>query len=179
MEAKNQFFLKSIKSKKCLKDEAKRLDEVLSKLEWVGEILPKTELSRRADELSGDLVNYLSGPNEEYYDKLEKLKSTLGKYWEVKQLGGKNNEIVYNTRLIFPYRIIESNSTYWYIEGIVDDDYHSGMDSHTDDIMSVFKNCQFNEITKDEFINRVNEHVNDVLDIRLRKMKERDEPMIM
>ena len=120
----------------------------------------------------------LSQYDKAYDDKFNKLKETIGKYWEVTKYGGNNNEDVYYTRLIYPYRLIGINSTYWYIEGIVDDDYNSGMRSMTSNVNDEFNNCQFVEITKEEFIKRINAHVTDVLNTRLEKIENSDEDAI-
>lgn len=113
--------------------------------------------------------------NAEVEERLEQLKSTLGKYWEVTC---SRDDVVYWQIVIFPYRIIEINQTYWFVKGHINDDYHSGMSDENINYVDCWNkesNITFKEITKEEFVKRVNAHTNDVLNIRLEKMKKYNE----
>lgn len=180
MENKNQFFLKNNGlSRYCYGYEVKnKLDELSYALTDMKKRMPKSSMTETATKLNEEIGIQLSQYDKAYDDKFNKLKETIGKYWEVTEYGGHNNEDIYSTRLIYPYRLIGINSTYWYIEGIVDDDYNSGMCSMTSNINDEFNNCQFVEITKEEFIRRIKAHVTDVLNTRLEKIENSDEDAI-
>ena len=178
MENKNQFFLKDIGLHRYRYPVKSKLTELSYALADMKEMLPKSPMAETATKLNEEIGIQLSQYDKAYDDKFNKLKETIGKYWEVTKYGGNNNEDVYGTRLIYPYRLIGINSTYWYIEGIVDDDYNSGMRSMTSNVNDEFNNCQFVEITKEEFIKRINAHVNDVLNARLEKIENSDEDAI-
>ena len=178
MENKNQFFLKDIGLHRYRYPVKSKLTELSYALADMKEMLPKSPMTETATKLNEEIGIQLSQYDKAYDDKFNKLKETIGKYWEVTKYCGNNNEDVYGTRLIYPYRLIGINSTYWYIEGIVDDDYNSGMRSMTSNVNDEFNNCQFVEITKEEFIKRINAHVNDVLNARLEKIENSDEDAI-
>ena len=178
MENKNQFFLKDIGLHRYRYPVKSKLTELSYALADMKEMLPKSPMTETATKLNEEIGIQLSQYDKAYDDMFNKLKETIGNYWEVTKYGGNNNEDVYYTRLIYPYRLIGINSTYWYIEGIVDDDYNSGMRSMTSDVNDVFNNCQFVEITKEEFIKRINAHVNDVLNTRLEKIENSDEDAV-
>lgn len=125
------------------------------------------------DEISNEINDEHAVCNSEIEERLEQLKSTIGKYWEVTC---SRDNIVYWQIVIFPYLIIQSNNTYWFIKGHLNDDYHSGMSDENIDYMEQWikeSTITFKEITKEEFIERVNAHTNDVLNIRLEKMEKR------
>lgn len=149
------------------------LADIISDKEFEG-----TDLFEKATNLNNVISKKLSEYNEHLKERINILKQTLGKYWEVREYNDKDRKILYSTRLIYPYQMIMTNNTFWYIEGIVEDDYNSGMRSCTVDCYSIFNNCLFTEITKEEFIKRVNEHCDDVLISRLEKIKTRNEPML-
>ena len=52
------------------------------------------------------------------------------------------------------------------------------MRSMTSNVNDELNNCQFVEITKEEFIKRINAHVNDVLNTRLEKIENSDEDAV-
>lgn len=170
MENKNQFFLKDLGIHKGLYTTGvkTKLLDLSDNLDDIVKTLKDSPLSEHSKKLNEEISEILSQGNDGYNERLAKLESTLDKYWEVKQIDGNDN--VLKVRLIFAYRIININSTYWFVEGIVDDDYNSGMRDKSSDIYYSFNNCQFTEITKEEFVKRVNEHTNVVLDKRLHKM---------
>lgn len=180
MENKNQFFLKNNGlSRYCYGYEVKnKLDELSYALTDMKKRMPKSPMTETATKLNEEIGIRLSQYDKAYDDKFNKLKETIGKYWEVTEYGGHNNEDIYSTRLIYPYRLIGINSTYWYIEGIVDDDYNSGMRSMTSNVNDDFNNCQFVEITKEEFIRKIKAHVTDVLNTRLEKIENSNEDAI-
>jgi hypothetical protein len=179
MENKNQFFLKDIRLHRNRYPVKNMLTELSYALTDMKEMLPKSPMTEAATKLNEEIGVQLSQYDKAYNDKFNKLKETIGKYWEVTKYGGNNNEDNYGTRLIYPYRLIGINSTYWYIEGIVDDDYNSGMRSMTSNVNDeLFNNCQFVEITKEEFIRRIKAHVTDVLNTRLEKIENSDEDAI-
>ena len=178
MENKNQFFLKDIGLHRYRYPVKSKLTELSYALADMKEMLPKSPMTETATKLNEEIGIQLSQYDKAYDDKFNKLKETIGKYWEVTKYDGNNNEDNYGTRLIYPYRLIGINSTYWYIEGIVDDDYNSGMRSMTSNVNDEFNNCQFVEITKEEFIKRINAHVTDVLNTRLEKIENSDEDAI-
>lgn len=180
MENKNQFFLKNNGlSRYCYGYEVKnKLDELSYALTDMKKRMPKSSMTETATKLNEEIGIQLSQYDKAYDDKFNKLKETIGKYWEVTEYGGHNNEDIYSTRLIYPYRLIGINSTYWYIEGIVDDDYNSGMRSMTSNVNDDFNNCQFVEITKEEFIRKIKAHVTDVLNTRLEKIENSNEDAI-
>ena len=178
MENKNQFFLKDIRLHRNSYTVKNKMTELSFALTDMKEMLPKSPMTETATKLNEEIGIQLSQYDKAYDDKFNKLKETIGKYWEVTKYGGNNNEVNYGTRLIYPYRLIGLNSTYWYMEGIVDDDYNSGMRSMTSNVNDEFNNCQFVEITKEEFIRRINAHVNDVLNTRLEKIENSNEDAI-
>lgn len=178
MENKNKFFLKDIGLHRYRYPVKSKLTELSYALTDMKEMLPKSPMTEAATKLNEEIGVQLSQYDKAYDDKFNKLKETIGKYWEVTKYGGNNNEDNYGTRLIYPYRLIGINSTYWYIEGIVEDDYNSGMRSMTSNVNNEFNNCQFVEITKEEFIRRIKAHITDVLNTRLEKIENSDEDAI-
>ena len=178
MENKNQFFLKNIGLSRYGYAVKNKLAELSYALTDMKKRMPKSSMTETATKLNEEIGIQLSQYDKAYDDKFNKLKETIGKYWEVTEYGGHNNEDIYGTRLIYPYRLIGINSTYWYIEGIVDDDYNSGMRSMTSNVNDDFNNCQFVEITKEEFIRRIKAHVTHVLNTRLEKIENSNEDAI-
>lgn len=181
MKERQQIFINDTKIKKrnsdrrgLLRTTSFYLDDIISDTEFKG-----TDLYEKAINLNKVISKKLSEYDEHLKERINILKQTLGKYWEVREYNDKDKKILYSTRLIYPYRMIMTNNTFWYIEGIVEDDYNSGMHSRTADCYSIFNNCLFTEITKEEFIKRVNEHCADVIISRLEKIKTRNEPMII
>lgn len=180
MGEKQQIFINSLRIKNrnsdrrgVLKAASYCLCDIISDKEFEG-----TDLYKKATSINKVISKKLSEYDECLKERINILSQTLGKYWEVKEYNGKDRKVLYSTRLIYPYRMIMTNNTFWYIEGIVEDNYNSGMRSCTVDCYSIFNNCLFTEITKEEFIKRVNEHCDDVLISRLEKIKTRNEHMI-
>lgn len=169
-----QFVLKTFKSDKKRND----LAYSVGLCERLNTMFPDAKFTKKINGLIDEMVEEQAACNCEVEERLEQLKSTLGKYWEV--TCSKDN-IVYWQIVIFPYRIIQVNNTYWFVKGYLNNDYHSGMSDENIDYMEQWvkeNTITFKEISKDEFIERVNYHTNDVLKIRLEKMEKRKLPIV-
>lgn len=159
-----------------LRDKNNKLDYVTDLCTKVKLLLPNSVFTDTVEQLIDKINDEAKECNKEIDNRLAQLKSTLGKYWEV-TCSDEDNNYVYWKYLIFPYRIILNNDTYWFVKGYLEgDDYHSGMIDDNINFMDcwVKDNVYFREITREDFLKRINSHTNDVLDIRLKKLKERN-----
>lgn len=161
-----QFTLKSLQKE----DDRNRVDSAMLMFDRIKELFPESIITKDVKSLAEKLMEEQSTLNEEINERVAQLKSTLGRYWEVSQSKG---DTLYWSYVIFPYRMIEANETYWFIKGYCSDDsYHSGMSDENIDYMHQWRgeDIIFKEITKEEFLEKVNAHVNEVLETRLQKI---------
>jgi hypothetical protein len=165
-----EFKLQSLK----LGDKNNKLDYVADLCIKVKQLFPNAVFTDTVEQLMDKINDESKDCNKEIDIRLTQLKSTLGRYWEV-TCTDEDNNYEYWQFLIYPYRIIMSNDTYWFVKGYTErDSYHSGMHDDNINFMDCWtnNNISFKEITKEEFLKRINEHTNDVLDYRLNKIKE-------
>lgn len=155
-----------------------KLDTAISLCEKLKNILPNSNVVHLSNKLKEEFIEEQQVIEQVYEERLAQLKSTLGKYWEV-SFNKANSDYTYHKVLIFPHKIIQTNSTYWFVKGYIDDEYHSGMSDENIDYLTMWirNDIIFKEITKEEFLERVNAHTNEVLNIRLQKMETYKEPM--
>ena len=106
-----QFVLKTFKSDK----KRNNLAYSVGLCEQLKTMFPDAIFTKKINGLIDEMTEEQAICNSEVEERLEQLKSTLGKYWDV--TCSKDN-IVYWQFVIFPYRIIQVNNTYWFVKGL-------------------------------------------------------------
>ena len=162
----NSFILQSLMSKK----ECDNIEEVYDLTKKLNNLFKTKEITEKILELEKIISKKYKVYDELLEKRAEQLRNTLGKYWEITCY--YNNGII-NTDIIFPYRLLEDNCTYWFVRGNLTR-FNSGMESTRFDYESVWVDgvtAKFKEITKDEFMKRVHDNYDAPLTYRLNNLE--------
>lgn len=121
-------------------------------IEGLNDITTEDDITKKVTELKDILESKRRRYNDEVAKRSKQLECTINKYWEVTTYDEK----------------IHLGQKYWAVRGIVDDPYKSGIESVYIEYTKEWQNkTVFKEITREEFIRRVNEHNEAVIRERL------------
>lgn len=162
----NSFVLQRLMSKR----ECDNIEEAHELTKKISNLFKTKEFTEKILELDKIISKRYAVYDELLEKRTEQLRGTLGKYWEITCY---YNDGIISTDIIFPYRLLEDNCTYWFIRGNVTR-YNSGMESKNVDYETVWTDgitAEFKEITKAEFLKRVLDNYDAPLTYRLNNLK--------
>ena len=136
-------------------------------IEGLNDITTEDDITKKVTELKDILESKRRRYNDKVAKRSKQLECTINKYWEVTTYDEKYS-ILHHTELLYGDKIIHLGQKYWAVRGIVDDPYKSGIESVYIEYTKEWQNkTVFKEITREEFIRRVNEHNEAVIRERL------------
>jgi hypothetical protein len=144
------FHLKPIKDSKVLS----AISAGLRECAHLQKIVPS--VSDNIKEIEKTLILIKEQSQKEFNERIKSLKTTIGKYWLVKEY---YDDELFDYYLIYPYALNEEYNTYWFVKGYLGSprtEYCLGMQkTHIYIRDTLIKDIKFWEISKETFLNSI------------------------